>query len=308
MEEWINLIPNKKLINIKLENNLSDKYNKLTKMNYIISFDIEFLRYSINNSQVPTIHELGGLLFEKKNNIWYFMYIFHFNLIPIINNIKQYYLLTSQYNTLSDDTLKKIIEIENELLPENNINTLKKNKIIKRYLPKKIINKLLNEKDITIIKKKLSKIKYSIKGSDLYNKDYELFKKSTELILNDPDSVARQIRKEDEIKFINLTNNLFSKSYLIVKGLEDIKALKNHSLLLKQNSIKLINYFDIAQYNTMLFEKCQSAELEKNFICLDKLGLTKPFLKYNIIDSTKMKAHNPLVDAYYTWIIFNIYL
>ena len=209
MEEWINLIPNKKLINVKLEDNLTDKYNKLTKMNYIISFDVEFLRYSINNSQVPTIHELGGLLFEKKNNIWYFMYIFHFNLIPIIKNIRNYYLLTSQYNTVSDDTLKKIVEIENELLPENCINTLKTNKIVKRYLPKKIISKLLNEKDITTIKKKLSKIKYSIKGSDLNGKDYELFKKSTELILNDPDSVARQIRKEDEIKFINLLKKLF---------------------------------------------------------------------------------------------------
>jgi hypothetical protein len=73
------------------------------------------------------------------------------------------------------------------------------------------------------------------------------------------------------------------------------------------NNSKKINIPD-GQYNTILFEKCQSAELEKNFICLDKLGLTKPFLKYNIIDSTKMKAHNPLVDAYYTWIIFNIYL
>ena len=69
MEEWINLISNKKLINIKLEDNLSNKYNKLTKMKYIISFDVEFLRYSINNSQIQTIHELGGLLFEKKSRI-----------------------------------------------------------------------------------------------------------------------------------------------------------------------------------------------------------------------------------------------
>lgn len=316
MEEWINLISNKKLINIKLEDNLSNKYNKLTKMKYIISFDVEFLRYSINNSQIQTIHELGGLLFEKKSNNWYLMYIFHFNLIPIIKNIKQYYLLTSQYNTVSDDTLIKIIEIEKELLPENCINTindkhiLKTNKIIKRYLPNKLINKLLKEDNFENIKKKLSKIKYSIKGSDLRDKEYELFKKSTELILNDPDSIERQIRKNDELKFINLTNKLFSKSYLIVKGLEDFKALKNHSLLLRQNSIKLTNYFDIAQYNAMLFEKCQSAELEKTFICLDKLGLTKPFSKYNeiIMDFTNMKAHNPLVDAYYTWVIFNIYL
>jgi hypothetical protein len=309
MEEWINLIPNKKLIGIKLDDKLSKKYNKLTNLKYIISFDIEFLKYSVDNRQIQTIHELGGLLLEKKE-AWYLMYIFHFNLIPIYKNIKQYYLLTSSYNTVSEDTLKKVIEIEKKLLPENiiksldDINILKTNKIIKRYLPSKI---LINP-DFNFIKKKIGKIKHQIKGSDLNGIEYELFKKSIELILNDHDSLSRQIKECDQIKFLNLTNKLFSKSYLIVKGLEDIKAFKNHLLLLKQNSTKLVNYFDIARYNEMLFKKCNSAELEKTFICLENLKLTNNYDKFKeiIMIFTKMKAHNPLVDAYYTWIIFNI--
>lgn len=309
MEEWIDLIPNKKLINIKLDDELSKKYNKLTQLKYIISFDVEFLKYSIDNRQIQTIHELGGLLLEKKET-WYLMYIFHFNLIPIYKNIKQYYLLTSSYNTVSENTLKKVIEIEKELLPENiikspdDINILKTNKIIKRYLSRKT----LNNPDFNFIKKKISKIKHQIKGNDLNGKEYELFKKSIELILNDPDSLSRQINEQLQIKFINLTNNLFSKSYLIIKGLEDIKALKNHSLLLNQNSKKLVNYFDIARYNEMLFKKCNSAELEKTYLCLENLNLTNKYdqFKQMIMMFTKMKSHNPLVDAYYTWIIFNI--
>jgi hypothetical protein len=309
MEEWIDLIPNKMLINIKIDDELSNKYNKLTNLKYIISFDVEFLKYSIDNRQIQTIHELGGLLLEKRET-WYLMYIFHFNLIPIYKNIKQYYLLTSSYNTVSEDTFKKLIEIEKELLPENiikspdDLDLLKTNKIIKRYLSMKTIN----NPDFNYIKKKISKIKHQIKGYDLYGKEFELFKKSIELILNDSDSVSRQIKEYNQIKFLNLTNKLFSNSYLIVKGLEDIKALKNHLLLLKQNSKKLLNYFDIAQYNEMLFKKCNSAELEKTYLCLENLKLTDKYNQFKkiIMMFTKMKPHNPLVDAYYTWIIFNI--
>ena len=69
------------------------------------------------------------------------------------------------------------------------------------------------------------------------------------------------------------------------------------------------DYFDIAQYNNDLFNNCNSAELEKSFICLKNLNLTQKYDKYfKIIKKfTNFKAHNPLIDAYYTWIIFNIY-
>ena len=332
LEEWISLIPKKQLINKKIQETLSNKYDKVTKLQYIISFDIEFINYSNvlintnntnstnstnsmeakpNNERVQTIHELGGLIFERKKDGWYLSYLFHFNLIPLIKNIKQYYLLTSQYNTLSNSTLKKVVELEKKLLPENiiidinNLNLLGKNNIIKKYLPyyKKFT-------DINVLKKKISKIKYMIKGYDLAESEYELFKKITTLILNDTDSIGREINKDQQKKFIKLTNELFSRSYLIVKGLEDIKAIKNHTLLLNEEPITLNNLFDIAQYNNELFKKCNSAELEKTFICLEKLNKTQKYSDYyqNIKTFTNLKAHNPLVDAYYTWIIFNIYL
>jgi hypothetical protein len=334
LEEWISLIPKKQLINKKIQETLSNKYDKITNLQYIISFDIEFLNYNNvriissqpaqstksvqcvqskqnNYERIQTIHELGGLIFERKKDGWYLNYLFHFNLIPLIKNIKQYYLLTSQYNTLCNNTLEKVLELEKQLLPENiiinmeNINLLGENTIIKKYLPyfKKFT-------DIDILKKKISKIKYMIKGHDLSKSDYELFKKIITLILNDKDSIQREIKKENQKKFIKLTNELFSKSYLIVKGVEDIKALKNHTILLNEESVKLTNYFDIAIYNEKLFKKCNSAELEKTFICLEKLNKTQTYNDYYqyIKTFTNLKAHNPLVDAYYTWIIFNIYL
>ena len=70
-----------------------------------------------------------------------------------------------------------------------------------------------------------------------------------------------------------------------------------------------LKYFDIAQHNKILFDKCDSAELEKTYLCLQKMNLTQKYNKYSDIINkfTKMKAHNPLTDAYYTWVIFNIF-
>jgi hypothetical protein len=309
INKWLKLIPKKEILNIKLDDNLTKLYNTKTNLNYIIIFDVEFIRYAINNRQVQTIHELGGIILAKKENNWYLVSIFHCNLIPIIKNIKQYYLLTSNYNTVSNETYNKLLENEKNLLPENiilikeDLDLIKHNRIINRYLSKKILTE-----NFDTIKKKISKIKYMIKGSDLNGDDYKLFKKNIELILNDSECKSRQISENNQKEFIKLTNYIFSNSYLIVKGLEDIKALKNHTLMLNEISIKLNNFFDIAQYNNYLFKKCGSAELGKTYLCLEKLKLTQQYNNYlSIINKfTNMKVHNPLVDAYYTWIIFNL--
>ena len=157
--------------------------------------------------------------------------------------------------------------------------------------------------------KKIEKIKHMIKGYDLikFPKLHQLFIENINLILNDELVKSRQITKLN--KFINLTNQLFSISYLIVKGLEDLKALKNHTLLLHENYIKLIHIFDISIYNNILFDYCKSAKLEQTYKCLENKNLLNDFQKYlNIISNfTDIKAHNPLVDAYYTFIIFIIF-
>lgn len=243
LNKWLKLVPIKYIINLELEQFITDEYNKNIKEDLIISFDIEFIKYIIKYSQIITIHEMGGLILLRNNNKWYLYCLFHLNMIPLISNINQYYLLTSNYNTLSDDTYKKVVENELKLLPENDIDHLKNNEIVKKYLSDSKIEELIANKNY----KKISKIKYMIKGYDLarYNKFYKLFINNIKLILNDSEVIKRQILKEDEKQFIKLTNKLFSKSYLIIKGLEDLKALKNHTLLLNETSIKLTNYFDI---------------------------------------------------------------
>jgi hypothetical protein len=188
---------------------------------------------------------------------------------------------------VSDETYQKVLANEKQLLPEYNKNIFNKYKL-----------------------KNKNKIKFMIKGYDLFkmDKEYEFFKQNINLILNDHDVINRQIKYEDQNEFIRLTNKIFSESYLIVKGLEDIKAIKNHSSLLKEKYENLDNYYDIAVHNDILFKKCNSAELEKSYQCLEKLNLTKPYNSYlKIIENfNKLKAHNPLVDSYYTWVIFNI--
>jgi hypothetical protein len=315
LNEWINIIPNKKVFKIKLDDDITIIFNKITKLNYIISFDIEFLRYVIKYKQVQTINEMGGIIFIKINNIWYLHFIFHLNLPPLIKNINQYYLLTSNYNTVSINTYKKIIENEKLLLPEYKINNknykeiLLNDPIINLYIKPKQIDILLKNNNFNIIKTKIEKIKHMIKGYDLIKlpKEYKLFTKNINLILSDSDVKVRQIIDIDS--FIKLTNKLFSISYLIVKGLEDIKTLKNHTILLKQNYIILTHLFDISKYNQILFNKCNSAKLEETYLCLEKINLLDKYNKYyNIINEfSKMKAHNPLVDAYYTFIIFIVF-
>lgn len=313
LDEWLKLINNKLLLSIELP-----FFNIETEYKYVIIFDIEFLKYKINNKQIRSIHEMGGILLIKENNIWYLKCIFHVNLPPLETNPDKLYLLTSTYNTLYYCNNIKVQKLENELLIYNQIinnknlsnseifNLIKNDNIANIYFKKYI--KKFNKTNINVILKHLNKIKHIIFGNDIkkYNREYNLFLQITNIILNDPLVINRTI-SNDKL-FLQLTNELFIQSFLIVKGGEDIKALKLHSLLLNIKSYNF-NYFDIAQYNNNLFSKCNSAELEKSFICLQNLNLTQKYDEYfQIIKKfTNCKAHNPLIDAYYTWIIYNIY-
>lgn len=315
LNNWLNMISNKKIIKIKLDNNISKEFNKLTDLYYIISFDVEFIRYVIKYKQVQTIHEMGGIIFIKIKNDWYLHSIFHLNIKPFITNINQYYLLTSNYNTITNLTFEKVFNNEKLLLPEHKINNenykeiLLNDPIVNLYMKPTQIKTLIENNNYLIIKNKTEKIKYMIKGYDLikFPKEHKLFTENINLILNDIDTKKRQIIETNI--FIELTNQLFSISFLIVKGLEDIKALKNHTILLKENYIPLKSFFDISIHNKILFDKCNSAKLEDSYFCLKKMNILENYNKYfEIVNKfTEMKAHNPLVDAYYTFIIFIIF-
>jgi hypothetical protein len=313
VDEWLKIIHNKLLLSIELP------FLKINiKNKYIIIFDIEFLKFKVNFKQMRSIHEIGGILLIKENNIWYLKCIFHINLPPLEKKIDNLYLLTSTYNTLSIDNDIKVKNLENKLLVYNQIinnNKLSDNDIYNLIKNDKISNiylkKYLNKIKIPNLLKKLNKVKHIIYGNDIkkYHKQYNIFTKINNIILNDPLVKERTIINHK--LFLKLTNELFIESYLIVKGIEDLKALKYHSMILniKSYDYSSFNYFDIAQYNNVLFKNCDSAELEKSYICLEKANLTQKYNQYfDIIKKfTNNKAHNPLIDAYYTWIIFNIY-
>jgi len=79
--------------------------------------------------------------------------------------------------------------------------------------------------------------------------------------------------------------------YTIIKNVGDIYELKNDELV----RLKCISH---------------SAKLEETYLCLKNKNenLLNSFnIYYDIISNfTDVKAHNPLVDAYYTFIIFII--
>lgn len=283
LKSWSSYINIKKKVSIKLSDELNQAYEHI-KLDIMIAFDIEFIRLHRNNDQMQTVNEVGGIVLQKINNFWYITLLFHFNMPSQHKNINELYLMMTKYNTLSKTTTEKNIKLENELLdyfiPEN------AGPKIKKYCFK-----------ISGYKLKKNKIQH------------DLFTQIINNVFNDKEYKKRLIK--DDVEFMKLTNVLFNKSYLIVKGNEDFKALNNHMQLLDIKPLPFDNYFDIAIYNNFLFNKCKSAELSKSYVCLEELHLTKSFDKYaSIIEkfTGEFKFHNPLIDSYCSWVIYNIFI
>jgi hypothetical protein len=125
----------------------------------------------------------------------------------------------------------------------------------------------------------------------------KLLLQALKIYKNDP-----QIKKVHQpITWINKFMKLYSQSTIIVKGHEDINALKNLC------TIKNFDYkdpsftVDIALWNKKSKKVCGSAQLLNTFRCiLPKLDReTKKFLELLDFD----QAHNPMTDASMTLIV-----
>lgn len=325
LNRWLALIPTKEFLWIHINNELTDVYNKTNK-NYIVSFDIEFYKYHHHSSMFQLIREMGGLVIVKHENKWYLYALFHFNIRPLMTDLNKMYLLSSKYATISEPTFKKVKEIEEKMLlheqlihkeylfDEEILRIIKNNKLSKRFLSNNKIEKLMTIKYKSYDKfiKELGRMIHLIYGASLKHipEYYNMFKSINILIMNDKDVIKRTIKRGNEEEFLLLTNELFNNSYLIIKGMEDIKALRNEAVFLKMNyDDKDYKYFDIAVYNDYFNKKCDSAELEKSFKCLDKMNVINEFKDFEKIvkEFAHFKAHNPLIDAYYTWIVYNVF-
>lgn len=148
-----------------------------------------------------------------------------------------------------------------------------------------------------------------------YNKT-KLFNKIFNLYINDSYIKSIEIPTKNHANLIYYFIDIvkYNKCLNIIKGFEDLKALNNHGLLyncIKENIINNnnIKYIDIADYNDILYQKCSSAKLYDTYIYLMRDNLNENWSKKTnkiIKDYMKlnMKPHNPLVDAYYTLMVY----
>jgi hypothetical protein len=125
----------------------------------------------------------------------------------------------------------------------------------------------------------------------------KLLLQALKIYKNDP-----QIKKVHQpLTWINKFMKLYSQSTIIVKGHEDINALKNLSIIKNFNYIDPPFIVDIALWNKKSKKVCGSAQLLNTFKCiLPKLNKeTKRFLELLDFD----QAHNPMTDASMTLIV-----
>lgn len=108
-------------------------------------------------------------------------------------------------------------------------------------------------------------------------------------------------KKHESFSWINKFMKIYEKSVIIVKGLEDIKALKNLCKIKNFEYKDPLKIIDIANWNKKSRKVCGSAQLEHTFKCIiPKLdNETREIAKYLDFD----EAHNPMTDASMTLII-----
>ena len=304
-----------------LNDKLQKLYDNITTKNYIISFDIEFLRYNYDKININYIFEIGGIIIHKYKNKWYLISFFHYNIKPHLIN-DDMFIQNSEYCTISNETYNKVKKLENKLLPhliykridlnEIIINDLMNNNLINLLLSKNKLINIINNNNYDKFIKELKKILFKINGNFLkknhLNYEYYLYNEINNLIFNDKDINYRYIKNIK--KNLLLLKKIINNGYSIVKGIEDFNVIKNHLNLFNIDfNINDNYYYDIAKYNNELYNICNSAELKKSFICLinKKIIDENDDIYIKLKNNIYMKAHNPLVDSLMTLIIFNNY-
>lgn len=309
---FLEIIPLKSINPFLLDSNFQEYINKISSFTPILFvFDVEF--QNIDKKQEKHILEFGGIIFVKKNSHWYYLGNFHFNLPPI-TSIDKLGLIQSQYTTISSETRKQIEELEKEYLYANQLNSDQSN--FEKLYYQFINSPLSKKKNIPYIDPKPENYKKIIKSFknmsfQLRRKDIgsKVFDKVWQLYLNDTYVIERTININN--KWLKAFIDILTNSTLLVKGNQDIIAINN---LLKKYKFKPINdnlfIFDIAIFNESLRKLCNSAELEKTYWCLLEHNLVTNIISEtikkifsNLVIKDKVLAHNPLVDAYFTFVV-----
>jgi hypothetical protein len=307
---WIDNIPLKNINPFKLNNKIQTILNNMTTLSSVLIFDIEFQTFKYEKHLL----EMGGILFKKEKDGWYYYCNFYFNL-PVIKPITKLNVIQSDYINVSNKTKLKIIKIENNYLYYKKLEKYKDdpNKFIKYYnkiknssiLKKRNLNLDINNPKQVI--KKLKDISFTLKLNDIGKENFNTI---WQLYLNDNYVKKRTINPT--IDWLKSFYQTLSKSLLMVKGNMDIIAINNLMIKYKLPQLpKTIKIYDIAYFNNIFLKLCQNAKLEGTYDCIIEKKLLDPEFKPDlkkifsslVLIDKKLIAHNPLVDSFYTLIV-----
>ncbi len=286
-------------------------------------FHLGFLNYRFDNNldnYLPFYDEYMSVLSHNKNKI-----------INIEKKIYPHLILQniwSNFKKNKDDKMlsKSLIHLTEHFLVKSNKSVLFKLKTLLNELIEYLeVNNMYESENII---KKISVVLKSLiylKLIKSYHKKVQ-FKQIMKIYFEDKyiKSILIDVFNHNMIisSFYNLVTS--NRGINIIKGGEDIKAIVNHHNMLNYKTynssykiqdiksiMKSINIIDIAEYNSEIYKKCGSAKLLESYECLinDKDYIHK---ESNIVSTkilqkfmnNEIRAHNPLVDAYYTLNVF----
>jgi len=296
----------------------------INKQIYIAGlFHLGFLNNRFDNSldnYLPFYNEYMSVLSHNKNKI-----------INLEKKIYPHLILESMWSNFKknkDATMlsKSLINLTKHFLVKSNKSILFKLKTLLNELIEYLEVNNMSESE-NIIKKVIVALKSLIylKLIKSYNKKVQ-FEQIMKIYFEDKyiKSILVDVYNHNMVisSFYNLVIN--NRGINIIKGGEDIKAIINHYYMLNYKTynssykiqdiksiIRSINIIDIAEYNSEIYKKCGSAKLLESYECLinDKNYIHEESNKVstkilNKFMDNEIRAHNPLVDAYYTLNVF----
>ena len=249
----------------------------------IIGFDIEFYQFVIKKNQInstkyyyfnkenhflddfdviKSIREMGGFIFIKYKNDWYYVGNFHFYINSPILNEKYFLPNYSMYASVTKDTLDNMIEIENDIFfhtkkykINNNLYNLKQiidDNIQDHDIIYSIVNYITNDNDYKIFYNKSN-----MNNNEIYLLNKENYKN------NNLDSIIKSLNKFykdlQNLIFYLYPENLSLNSFRL-KKIHKLKQLYNNDINVINNSIN--NYDLICLNNIINYSKLIGKELK----------------------------------------------
>lgn len=287
------------------------------------------------------IREIGMLFFIKDQqlNLYYIgnLFLNFESLVEFGFDFKTIRLIGAKYADVTDDVYTQMNQLEREfrlellldplfdkgnksILIDKIIKKLTKNYLFKNFLTEhkqnvivQILHKLkktdddIIKKEVRYVSKQLNQIQYEIYAKYLKGNDLAIFTELDKLYWKDPLVQSRTVLIKGKYDmFMELLEELFEESVLVIKGKMDIIALKNMSILIQKKDMQIDHYYDIETFNGFSNAQYHSSQLENTYKGVIETDIYKRIAKPlfdEIIINIGDKAHNPVADSLFTIIV-----